>query len=190
MHYFAEVWTWIKAVEPAWVSAGASLVGAILASGMVVRWYVLRQGLRGSGAAIIALLGESCHEALPGQSSSQVGWIEHSSELVYFKVGTDQYLLCKRDLERLHAQGYVYRERHQYHLSRLGRLLLERHDNARLLARGVARANRQSYLRCNGGLWFRCRCTRFWVTWPTKIRVPFPLGKWLTTRTYRKVLSP
>ena len=190
MHYFAEAWTWIKAVEPAWVSAGASLVGVILASGLVVRWYVLRRELRGSGAAIIALLGESCHEALPGaQSRGRVGGIEHSSELVYFKVGTDPYLLCKRDLERLHAQGYVYRERHQYHLSRLGRLLLERHDNARLLARGVARAKRQSYLRCNGGLWLRCRCEKFWVAGHEKIRVPFPLGQWLTTRTWRKVLS-
>ena len=136
--------------------------------------------------AIIALLGESCHDALPGaHGHGQSGWIKYSSELVYFEVGTDPYLLCNRDLERLHALGYVYRkrERHQYHLSRLARLLLERHDNVRLLARGVARAKRQSYLRCKGGLWCRCRCKRFWVTSPTKIRVPFPLGDWLTTRT-------
>ena len=186
MHYFAEVWTWIKATDPAWIGAGASLVGAVFA--MVV-WsrrarqdLRVRQELRGSGAAIIALLGESCHEALAGaQSRGRVGWIEHSGELVYFMVGTDHYLLCKRDLERLHAQGYVYRERYQYHLSRLGRLLLERHDNARLLARGVARAKRQSYLRCNGGLWLRCRCEKSWVAGHEKIHVPFPLRKWLTT---------
>ena len=61
MQYVAETWTWIKAVEPAWVSAGASLVAAIFASGLVVRWYLLRRDLRGSGAAIIALLGD--HEA-------------------------------------------------------------------------------------------------------------------------------
>ena len=190
MHYFAEAWTWIKAVEPAWVSAGASLVGVILASGLVVRWYLLRQDLRGSGAAIIALLGESCHEALTGaHGHGQSGWIKYSSELVYFKVGTDHYLLCKRDLERLHALGYVYRKQHQYHLSRLGHLLLERHDNARLLARGVARAKGQGCLRCKGGLWFICRCKRFWVTWPTKIRVPFFFGEWLTTRALRKVLG-
>ena len=61
--------------------------------------------------------------------------------------------------------------------------LLERHDNARLLAKGVARAKRgTSCLRCNGGLWLRFRCEKFWVTWHWKIRVPFPVGRWLTTR--------
>ena len=184
MHYVAELWTWIKGVEPAWVSAVASLAGVALASGLVVRWYLLRQDLRGSGGAIIALLGESEHEAFTDRKGhGQSGGIKYSSELVYFQVGTDPYLLCKRDLERLHALGYVYKKDHKYHLSRLGHLLLERHDNARLLARGVARAKRDSCLRCKGGLWFRCRCKRFWVAWPTKIRVPFPLGEWLTTRT-------
>ena len=151
MHYFAEVWTWIKAVEPAWVSAGASLAGVILASGLVVRWYLLRQELRGSGAAIIALLGESDHESFDFESTSLIGSLEHSDTTVFFKVGEDRYRFCRCDLERLHGMGYVYQKENQYHLSRLGRLLLERHDNARLLARGVARANRQSYLRCNGG---------------------------------------
>ena len=72
MQYVAEAW--IKAAEPAWVNAGASLVGAIFASGLVVRWYLLRQDLRGSGAAIIALLGESQHEAhAEFESTSLIG---------------------------------------------------------------------------------------------------------------------
>ena len=83
----------------------------------------------------------------------------------------------------------VYRKEHQYYLSRLGRLLLERHDNARLLAKGVARAKRTSYLRCNGGRWLRCRCEKFWVAGHEKIRVPFPLGQWLTIRIWRKMLG-
>ena len=190
MHYVAEVWTWIKGVEPAWVSAVASLVGVILASGLAVRWFLLRRALRGSGGAIIALLGESEHEAHVGfRTDSRIGSLEHSDTTVYFQVGEDRYRLCRCDLDRLHGMGFVYEKEHEYHLSRLGRLLLERHDNARLLARGVARAKRQSYLRCNGGLWFRCRCEKFWVAGHEKIRVPFPLGQWLTTRTWRNVLG-
>ena len=190
MHYVAEVWSWIKGVEPAWVSAGASLVGVILASGLAVRWFLLRRALRGSGAAIIALLGEPENEAHVGfRTDSRIGLLEHSDTTVYFTVGEDRYRWCRRDLERLHGMGYVYQKEHQYRLSRLGRLLLERHDNARLLARGVARAKRQSYLRCNGGLWLRCRCEQFWVAGHEKIRVPFPLGQWLATRTWRKVLG-
>ena len=176
MQYVAEAWTWIQAVEPAWVSAGASLVAAIFASGLVVRWYLLRRDLRGSGAAIIAFLGD--HEA-PHlfEGTSKVGSLEHSDVTVYFKAGDERYQLCPRDLERLHEMGYVYREEHQYRLSSLGRLLLERHDNARLLAKGVARARGGSYVRCNGGLWLRCRCEKFWVTWHWKICVPFPVGR-------------
>ena len=172
-------------VEPAWVSAGAALVAAIFASGLVVRWYLLRRDLRGSGAAIIALLGESNHEAHLFEGSGRSGPIEHSDVTVYFRVGDEAYQLCRCDLKRLHGMGYVYRDERQYRLSRLGHLLLERHDNARLLAKGVARANRASYLRCNGGLWLRCRCKKFWLTWHGKIRVPFPVGQWLTTRDAR-----
>ena len=118
------------------------------------------------------------------KGTSRVDSIEHSDATVYFKVGEDRYSLCRCDLERLHGMGYVYRKEHQYHLSRLGRLLLERQDNARLLAKGVARAKRgASYLRCNGGLWLRCRCEKFWVAGHRKIRVPFPLGQLSTTRT-------
>ena len=102
MQYVAEAWTWIKAAEPAWVSAAAAVIGAAVALGFVIRWCVLRRDLRGSGAAIIALLGESCREALPdAKGYDRAGWIEHSSEIVYFKVGADVYLLCKRDLERM-----------------------------------------------------------------------------------------
>ena len=188
MQYVAEAWTWIKAVEPAWWSAGASLVAVIFASGLVVRWYLLRRDLRGSGAAIIALLGESDHKPHADlESTGRVGPLEYSDATVYFEVGEDRYRLCRCDLDRLHGMGYVYRKEHQYHLSRLGRLLLERHDNARLLANGVARANRDSYLRCKGGRWLRCRCEKFWVAGHRKIRVPFPLGQLSTTRTWRKL---
>ena len=190
MQYVAEAWTWIKATELVWVSAGASLVGAIFASGLVVRWCLLRQDLRGSGAAIIALLGESDHEAHTGfESTSLVGSLEHSDTTVYFEAGEERYRLCRCDLERLHGMGYVYQKEHEYYLSRLGRLLLERHDNTRLLAKGVARAKRDSYLRCKGGRWLRCRCEKFWVVGHRKIRVPFPLGQLSTTRTWRKVLG-
>ena len=79
----------------------------------------------------------------------------------------------------------MYQKERQYHLSCLGSLLLERHDNARLFANGVARAKRDSYLRCKGGRWLRCRCKKFWLAGHGKISVPFPLGQWLTTRTWR-----
>ena len=189
MQYVAEAWTWIKAVEPAWWSAGVALVAAFFVSGLVVRWYLLRRNLRGSGAAIIALLGESDHEPHADlESTGRVGPLEYSDATVYFEVGEDRYRLCRCDLNRLHGMGYVYRKEHQYRLSRLGRLLLERHDNARLLAKGVARAKRgASYLRCNGWLWLRCRCEKFWVAGHGKIRVPFPVGQWSTTRTWRKL---
>ena len=181
--HLAAAWAWVKAVDPAWVSAVAAVIAVAVALGVVVRWCVLRRDLRGSGAAIIALLGESEHEAHASfQGSGRSGWIEHSSEIVYFVVGTDRYFLCKRDLERLHALGYVYRNEHQYRLARLGRLLLERFDNARLLAKGVARAKRGSHLRCNGRLWLRCRCEKYWLTGRRKARVPFPIGKWWTSR--------
>ena len=184
--YAVEAWTKIKQVEPTWVSAAAAAFGAVLASGLVVRWYALRRDLRGSGAAILALLGESCHEALPGlRGSGQVGWIAHSNEIVYFMVGADRYVLCKRDLERLHELGYVFPKDHQYHLSRLGKLLLERPDNTRLLAKGVRRSKGTRYLRCNGGLWLRCRCEKYWVTGHERVRIPFPLGKWWTNRMWR-----
>ena len=86
------------------------------------------------------------------------------------------------------GMGYVYGKEHQYHLSRLGRLLLERHDNARLLAKGVTRAKGESYLRCNGGLWLRCRCEKFWVA-GHRNSACLPLGQWFTTRTWRKMLG-
>ena len=80
---------------------------------VVVRWYLLRRDLRGSGAAIIAFLGD--HEA-PHlfEGASKVGSLEHSDVTVYFKAGDERYQLCPRDLERLHEMGYVYREEHQY----------------------------------------------------------------------------
>ena len=43
MQYVAKAWTWVKATEPAWVSAAAAVIGAAGALGFVVRWYLLRQ---------------------------------------------------------------------------------------------------------------------------------------------------
>lgn len=188
--YATNAWTWAKSMDPAWVSAVAATVGAVLASGLVFRWWVMRQDLRGSGAAIIALLGEAELEALPGLRGDgrYRDLIEHSSEVVYFKTGTDRYLLCPRDLDRLHAMGYVYRKEHEYHLTRLGRLLLDRHDNTRLLAKGVAWAKRNRYLRCRGGLWFRCRCEKYWVVRHEWFRLPYPLAKWWTDCDWRRRL--
>ena len=161
--HLAAGWTWVKAVDPAWVSAIAAVIGVAVALGVVVRWCVLRRDLRGSGAAILALLGEPDLKARTDIGDrSRTFWIEHRSEIVRFKVGADRYFLCKRDLERLHALGYVYRKEHQYHLARLGRLLLDRYDKTRLLVKGVARAKRGGYLRCNGRLWLRCRCEKYW----------------------------
>lgn len=180
--HLAAAWAWVKAVDPAWVSAVAAVIAVAVALGVVVRWCLLRRDLRGSGAAIIALLGESEHEAHAGfKGRGYSRGIAYSNETVYFVVGTDRYFLCKRDLERLHALGYVYRNEQQYRLARLGRLLLEKHDNARLLAKGVARAKRGGYLRCNGRLWLRCRCEKYWLAGHEKARVPFPLGKWCTS---------
>ena len=78
--HLAGAWAWIKTANPAWVSAIAATVGMLVALGVVVRWSVLRRDLRGSGAAIIALLGESNHEAHTDfQGRGRSGWIEHSS---------------------------------------------------------------------------------------------------------------
>ena len=180
--FAADAWTWLKAMDPAWMSAVAATIGAAVASGLVFRWWLLRQDLRGSGAAIVALLGEADLEALTGLRSDgrYRDLIEHRSDVVYFKIGSDSYLLCRRDLDRLHAMGYVYRKEHEYRLSRLGRLLLDRHDNARLLAKGVARAKRNRYLRCRGGLWLRCRCEKYWIAGHEWFRLPYPLAKWWT----------
>ena len=176
--HLATAWTWVRSLDPAWVSAIAAVIAVTIALGVVVRWCLLRRDLRGSGAAIIALLGESEHEAHPSYKGR--GWsrgIAHSTETVFFMVGTDRYLLCRRDLERLHALGYVYRKEHKYHLARLGRMLLERYDNTRLLANGVARAKRGGYIRCNGRLWLRCRCEKYWLAGHENVRVPFLLGR-------------
>ena len=108
-----DFWTWFKAVKPEWFTAAAAVVGAVAAVvGAVVvvlrlfRRYVLRRELRGSGAAIIALLGEPQHEArMDSKGRGELGWIKYTSEVVYIRVGTDYYLLCSRDLDRLHSLG-------------------------------------------------------------------------------------
>ena len=184
--FAADAWFWAKAADPAWVNAVAATIGVVVASGLVFRWWLLRRDLRGSGAAIIALLGENDLEGFPDLRSDghYRDLIGHSSDVVYFKIGSDSYLLCRRDLDRLHAMGYVYRKEHAYRLSRLGRLLLDRHDNARLLAKGVARAKRNRYFRCRGGLWLRCRCERYWIAGHEWFRLPYPLAKWWTDWDY------
>ena len=54
---------------------------------VVVRWHLLRRDLRGSGATIIALLGESKHEAHAFKGSGRSDSLEYSDVTVYFKEG-------------------------------------------------------------------------------------------------------
>ena len=137
-----DFWTWFKAVKPEWFTAAAAVVGAVVVVLRLSRRYVLRRELRGSGAAIIALLGEPQHEArMDSKGRGELGWIKYTSEVVYIRVGTDYYLLCSRDLDRLHSLGYVHRDGHERHLSSLGRQLLQTSENAGILTKGPRKNN-------------------------------------------------
>ena len=194
-----DFWTWFKAVKPEWFTAAAAVVAAVAAVVAAVavvlrlfRRYVLRRELRGSGAAIIALLGEPQHEArMDSKGRGELGWIKYTSEVVYIRVGTDYYLLCSRDLDRLHSLGYVHRDGHERHLSSLGRQLLQTSENAGILTKGMARAKRathRSCLRCYGGLWLRCRCEKFWLAVGKGVPLPFSLGRLWAILCLRRVV--
>ena len=185
---------WITAastIDPAWVAAASAAVAALLGLGVVVRWWLLRQVLRGSAAAIIALLGESSHETMTPNGMSRAGRLSSRSKVVYIVVGSERYVLCARDLDRLRGQGYVIRAEggSAYRLSRLGQMLLERPDNGRLLAKGIARA-RVSRPNCVGGFWFRCRCEtyRYGIA-GREVPLPFFVGKALQYVAERRVVQ-
>ena len=170
-------------IDPAWVAAASAAVVALLALGVVVRWWFLRQVLRGSAAAIVALLGESSHEMITPNGTFRAGRLSRRSKVVYIAVGSERYVLCARDLDRLREQGYVIRDGggSSYRLSRLGLMLLERPDNCRLLAKGIARA-RLRRPNCVGGSWFRCRCEAYlYRIAGREVPLPFFVGKALGT---------
>ena len=69
------------ALNPAWISAIVAAIGVIIA---LTIWWWPRRVFRGSGAAIIALLGEpSCEEMRP-TDSGRVGLVSRCSNIAYF----------------------------------------------------------------------------------------------------------
>ena len=183
-------WAFVQRVgdslDPVWIRAMMAAIGGIVT---LTIWWWLRGVFRGSGAAIIALLGEPSCEVMRPTGSGRVGPISRRSNIAYFSVGTDSYLLCRRDLDRLREQGYVSLTDGRFGLSRLGQSLLEKHDNGRLLAKGVARARRHDRPRCAGGRWFRCRCEKYtYHVAGREIPLPFFVGKRMSARIERKLL--
>ena len=169
----------VQHVGNAWDSSWIHVMMMVFGGFFALRiWWWLRGVFRGSGAAIIALLGEPACRVRRATGSSRVGRILQRSNDAYFIVGSDRYLLCSRDLDRLLKQGYISETDGRYGLSHIGRLLLEKHDNGRLLADGVARAKRRDRLRCAGGRWWRCRCERYtYDVAGREIPLPFFVGK-------------
>lgn len=174
------------ALDPAWIRAMMAVIGGSIA---LTVWWWRRGVFRGSGAAIIALLGEPWCRVMRPTGRSRMGPLSSCSESAYFSVGADRYLLCSRDLDRLREQGYVLVNDGCFELSRLGQSLLEKHDNGRLLAKGVARARRHDRLRCAGGRWFRCRCEKYtYHVAGREIPLPFFVGRRMSARMERKLL--
>ena len=185
-----------SAITPAWVSAVSAAIVALLGLGVVVRWWLRRRVLGGSAAAIIALLGESPRDVMPLEGESRTGQrLSRHHRFVYIVVGAERYMLCASDLDRLREQGYVIHGKGEgsYQLSRLGHSLLERPDNDRLLAKGIARARRRHcYLpNCYGGFWFRCRCKTYrYRIAGHEVPVPFVVGELLRAAANRRLSKP
>ena len=118
------------------------------------------------------------------------GRLSRRSEIIYVAVGSERYILCKRDLDRLREQGYVIKtERGPHRLSRLGQMLLARPDNNRPLAKGIARARRSDLPNCVGGFWLRCRCATYrYRLAGREVPLPFFAGEILQARADRKFL--
>ena len=169
-------------IDPAWVAAASAAVVALLGLGVVARWWLLQQVLRGSAAAIIALLGESSHQIMTPKGTFRAGRLSSRSKVVYIVVGSERYVLCARDLDRLRNRGYVIRleggtSDRSYRLSRLGQMLLERPDNGRMLASGIVRA-RLGRPNCVGGCWLRCWCETYRYRIAGRaVPLPFFVGK-------------
>ena len=129
-----------------------------------IRRCMVRRMFRGSGAAIIALLGEPSCKVLRTEGTGVDGPISSRSKDVYVVVGREEYLLCHQDLERLRDHGYIYlsgsSQDSSFKLSRLGELFLSRYDNSPWLARGIRRVRHPSRFRCYGGRLLRCRCQK------------------------------
>ena len=182
----------ISTINPVWVAAISAAIGALVGLGVVVRWCLLRRALRGSAAAIIALLGDPALETTMTWHGSFKGGsvpLSSRSKIFYCVVGSEHYILCQRDLDRLHAQGYVLRdEAGKPQLSRLGRILLDKPDNCRLLAKGVARARRHRLLRCPGGSWFRCGCETYrHLMFGCEVPLPYFIGQVLRWQSGRRL---
>ena len=123
--FAADAWFWAKAADPAWVNAVAATIGVVVGVRVGLSLVAAAAGPAGQrAAAIIALLGENDLEGFPdlrsdGHCRDLIG---HSSDVVYFKIGSDSYLLCRRDLDRLHAMGYGMRlEKRRHELRFCGR---------------------------------------------------------------------
>ena len=160
--------------------------------GVVARWYLLRRVLKGSAAALIALLDDSSLDTtMTPHGMICTGRLTSRPKSVYIAVGSERYTLCVRDLDRLREQGYVIKTATgQYRLSRLGRILLEKPDNCRLLAKGVARARRNRLPCCAGGFWFRCRCETYRRrTAGRDVPLPYFIGQMLRWRELKRSLG-
>ena len=138
----------IEGVDPAWVAALSAAAGGAIALRIAIHWCMVRRMFRGSGAAIIALLGEPSCKVLRMEGTGVDGPISSRSKNVYVVVGREQYLLCHQDLERLRDHGYIYlsgsSQDSSFKLSRLGELFLSRYDNSPWLARGIRRVRHPS----------------------------------------------
>ena len=154
----------IEGVDPAWVAALSAAAGGAIALRIAIHWCMVRTMFRGSGAAIIALLGEPSCKVLRTEGTGVDGPISSRSKDVYVVVGREDYLLCHQDLERLRDHGYIYlsgsSQDSSFKLSRLGELFLSRYDNSPWLARGIRRVRHPSRFRCYGGRLLRCRCQK------------------------------
>ena len=154
----------IAGVDPAWVTALSAAAGGAIALRIVIHWCKVRKMFRGSGAAIIALLGEPSCEVLRMEGTGVDGPISSRSKDVYVVVGRERYLLCHQDLERLRDHGYIYlsgsSQDSSFKLARLGELFLSRYDNSPWLARGIRRVRHPSRFRCYGGRLLWCHCQK------------------------------
>ena len=174
-------------LDPTWIRTMIAMIPVAIALA-IWRW---RRGVfRGSGAAIIALLDEPSCRVRQSIGRSRAGRLSHCSSVADLAMGEDRwYPLCNRDLDRLQERGYISMSNGRLGLSGLGRRLLEKYENGRSLARGVARVRRRDRLRCAGGRWFRCRCQKYkYHVAGRDVPLPFFVGKHMSARMERRLL--
>ena len=69
-----------------------------------------RRALRGTGGALITLLGEPACEVMYCTGEGRIGPISSSSDDLFVTAGADRFLqMCRHDLDRLYSGGYVSR---------------------------------------------------------------------------------